>query len=188
MKWILIVLAFAGLGTKSLTQDRFSLKLELVKPTGKIDSTSYFQCTLTNQSDTAVVIHAGEVGTGMPTVSFFRYEFEKEDGSKRIGSPSNGFLFFDSQNRGKPIMILHPKESVKMRIPLFIESFDIYNGVFSRKEENIRGVKKIRVRLEKFQYMNQVAIEFVEDKTLLSNWVEVDADAVVALLRKRLKK
>lgn len=85
-------------------------------------------------------------------------------------------------------MILHPKESVKMRIPLFIESFDIYNGVFSRKEENIRGVKKIRVRLEKFQYMNQVAIEFVEDKTLLSNWVEVDADAVVALLRKRLKK
>lgn len=189
MKRLRVVIFFLlGLFGELSAEEMFSSKFELVKPTGKIDSTSYFQCTLTNQSDTAVVIHAGEVGTGMPTVSFFRYEFEKEDGSKRIGSPSNGFLFFDSQNRKKPIMILHPKESVKMRIPLFIESFDIYNGVFSRKEENIRGVKKIRVRLEKFQYMNQVTVEFVEDKTLLSNWVEVDADAVVALLRKKLKK
>ena len=55
-------------------------------------------------------------------------------------------------------------------------------------EEMIRSVKRVRVRLEKFEYMNQVTVEFVENKTLLSNWVEVDADAVIALLRKRLKK
>ena len=186
MKWILIVLMLIGVAPEVVAQEIFLLKFELVKPTGKIDSTSYFQCTLTNQSDTTVVIHEGEVGTGMPTVSYFRYEFENEDGSKRIGLPSNGFLFFDSQNRRKPIRLLRPEECVKAWIPLFIESFDIYNGVFPYKEERIRGVKRIRVRLEKFQYMNQDAIEFVEDKTLLSNWVEIDADAVIALLRKTM--
>ena len=50
-------------------------------------------------------------------------------------------------------MILHPKESVKMRIPLFIESFDIYNGVFSRKEENIR----VRVTPEQKQRLVEYA-------------------------------
>ena len=188
MKWILIVLAFAGLGTKSLTQDRLSLKLELVKPTGKIDSTSCFQCTLTNQSDTAVVIHAGEVGTGMPVSSFFRYEYEHTDGSKQTGGPSNGFVFFDEQHGRVPVSLLRPGESVKTKIPIFFTVFDFCSGVLPYNEEMIRSVKRVRVRLEKFEYMNQVTVEFVENKTLLSNWVEVDADAVIALLRKRLKK
>ena len=43
-------------------------------------------------------------------------------------------------------------------------------------------------RLVEFQYENLGKIESVNGEMLLSNWVEVDTEAVIALLRKELGK
>ena len=185
MKWILIILAFAGLGAKSLTQERFSLKLELVKPTGKIDSTSYFQCTLTNLTDTAFLLYSGNFLERLTQKCYFRQEVVYEDGSVEISTEFDGFRF---EKDGSEVWVkkLGARESITTILPMFCDSRG--NGAFPYDEDYIKTVKSFRIRLEESEYDNMEKLASVSGETLLSNWVEVDADAVVALLRKRLKK
>ena len=193
MKWILIVLAFAGLGAKSLTQERFSLKLELVKPTGKVDSTSYFQCTLTNLTDTAFLLYSGNFLEPRTTQKcYFKKEIIYTDGRTEVSSgSSDGFIFMED---GCEVWVkrLGARESITQILPMFCDPRGY--GSLPYNEDYIKTIKKFRIRLVEFQYENVGKyenfgeFESVRGETLLSNWVEVDADAVVALLRKRLKK
>ena len=192
MKAILLfsVLLIGSLSS-SLTQDRFSLKLELVKPTGKIDSTSYFQCTLTNLTDTAFLLYSGNLLERLTQKCYFKQEIIYKDGRKEISNGFDGFTFMED---GCEVWVkrLDAKQSITTKLPIFRDSRGY--GAFPYNEDDIKTIKKFRIRLVEFQYENVGKyenlgeFESVRGETLLSNWVEVDADAVVALLRKRLKK
>lgn len=187
MKTILLFsILLIGSLSSSLTQERFSLKLELVKPTGKIDSTSYFQCTLTNLTDTAFLLYSGNFLEPITTQKcYFRQEVVYEDGSVEISTEFDGFRF---EKDGSEVWVkkLGARESITTILPMFCDPRG--NGAFPYDEDYIKTVKSFRIRLEEFQYDNMEKLASVSGETLLSNWVEVDADAVIALLRKRLKK
>ena len=186
MKTMLIGIVLIGSMLNSLTQERFSLELKLVKPTGKIDSTSYFQCTLMNLTDTAFLIFSGNFITPHgPQKCYFTQEVVYEDGNVEISAEFDGFRF---EEDGCEVWMkkLEAGQSVTTLIPMFCDARG--NGAFPYDEEYIKVVKRFRIRLEKFQYENLGKLESVKGETLLSNWVEVDTDAVIALLRKELKR
>lgn len=189
MKAILLfvssVLLVGGL-SKSLTRERFSLKLELENPTGKLDSVSHFRCTLTNLTDTAFLIFSGNFLDGRTgQVCYFRQEIIYKDGSRETSREFDGFRFMKD---GSEVWMkrLDGRRSIIQGLPMFCDPRGY--GAFPRDEEYIKKVKKFRIRLEKFHYENLGKLESVRGETLVSNWVEVDSEAVSAILRKERER
>ena len=192
MKAILLlsILLIGGL-SNSLTQKRFSFALELVKPTGKIDSTFYFQCTFTNLTDTAFLLYSGNIFERLTQRCYFEQEIIYKDGRRKVSRGFDGFRF---EEDGSEVWVkkLDGRESITQKLPVFKDPRGY--GAFPYNEDYIKTVKKFRIRLVEFQYENvgkfedMGKFESVRGETLLSNWVEVDTDAVIALLRKKLER
>lgn len=161
------------------------MKLELVNPTGKLDSASHFRCTLTNLTDTAFMIYSGRFLGSHRQVCYFRKEIIYKDGSKDIGSEIDGFIFMKDGSEVR-MKRLDGRQSIIQGLPMFCDPRGY--GAFPYNEEYIKTIKKFRIRLEKFEYVKLGKVELVRGETLVSNWVEVDTEAVSAILRKERER
>ena len=182
MKYILTCLLAFYYVSSSFAQETFSLKLELVKPTGKVDSTSYFQVTLTNKTDSTFVITNGCRVKGLDCKhTYLRNEILYKNGEKYLGEKYQSFEFVKDV-----ILEIPPRGSVSRIIPLFREMFD---GILPPNISKLQQISKVRLVSEKFAYVNmgnvQAGLKIIE---LRSNWLNINGNDFVPRFKKVYKE
>lgn len=157
-------------------QEVFSVKFELIKPTGKIDSTSYFRLSLTNISDSTYILIKGSRDMNSTLNTYLRSEIEWIDGTTKQG---NRIPSFDFKN--KTLLLIKPRATISTTMPIFISNEE---GVLPRNESTLNKISRIRFILEKFKFINKDNPLKKEHTTnLTSNWVSLDPEALEKLLR-----
>lgn len=176
MKHLFLYLIIICNGFTLSAQNPFSVKFELVNPSGKIGSDSYFLFTLTNNTDSTYIFTPGieKFGGAFHTYLIKEIKFQTEISK---GSPSLSFDFGD-----KKILVLKPKESVSIILPKFIK--DDGSGVLPYNKALLAKVEKVRYTLEKLQYLNKDnPFAGLKRLDLVSNWVTIDTIEFARLIK-----
>ncbi len=175
MKHLFLYLIIICNGFSLFAQSPFSVKFELVNPSGKIKSDSYFLFTLTNNTDSTYIFTKGieQFGGAFHTYLVREIKFQTEIYK---GRPMCSFDFRDG------IIVLKPKESISIRISKFFE--DNGNGALPYNKALLATVEKVRYTLVKLQYLNKDN-PFAGLKTvdLVSNWVVIDTTEFARLIK-----
>lgn len=176
MKHLFLYLIIICNGFTLSAQNPFSVKFELVNPSGKVSSNSYFLFTLTNNTDSTYIFTKGieQFGGAFHTYLVKEIKFQTEISK---GRPTCSFDFGD-----KKVLVLKPKESVSIILPKFIQ--DDGSGVLPYNKALLAKVEKVRYTLEKLQYMNKDN-PFAGLKTLnlISNWVVINTTEFARLIK-----
>ena len=170
---IIIVLILLGLESRSSNLP-FSVLFELINPTGSLDERSYFQLSVTNETDSTYAVFCG-LALAID-FSWVEVEVEMKDGAidtlKVLGFPT-----FDFDGASK---IVGPHEVCKVKSELFLDGM---YGVIPKKKEYIDKIKRVRLNIRKLRYVNMTKKKS-EGKIndFHSNWLEIDGEAFKKLL------
>lgn len=174
------------LSVYSFAQEKFELTFDLVKPSGKLDSTSYFYCTLKNLTDTLYCVHSGEVG-GSASDGNFVVEVMRKDGTTYTLYPMQGFYWTGANQKVTHFYLLQPHTSVTQKHELFrnLTSADgRFYGVVESSEDIMKKIDKIRIRMVRFWADNLVVFKPYRKDEIISNWVKIDSDEFIAYFQK----
>ena len=176
MKHLFLYLIIICNGFSLFAQSPFSVKFELVNPSGKIKSDSYFLFTLTNNTDSTYIFTKGieQFGGAFHTYLVKETKFQAKISK---GRPTYSFDFGD-----KKIIVLKPRESISIILPKFIQNDG--SGVLPYSKSILATVEKVRYTLVKLQYLNKDN-PFAGLKTvdLVSNWVVIDTTEFARLIK-----
>ena len=154
----------------------FLFEFELIKPTGNLDERSYFQLSVTNETDSTYAVFRG-LALAID-FSWVEVEVEMKDGTRDtlmvLGFPP---VDFDGARASR---IIGPHEVCKVKSELFLDGM---YGVIPKKKEYIDKIKRVRLNIRKLRYVN-LTKEKSEGKIndFHSNWLEIDGDAFKRLL------
>lgn len=187
MKRISILLLLLGSIFVSNAQDYFSLSLELVRPSGKLED-AYFLAKLKNHNDSlSFFIDSG--GSVMKNLRYSYFKVIYDIGG--IESGSNRKSFFDYGY--KRYFLINPSVEYQVKLPLFeLGSLMGENtGILFRSQASVRKIKRIRIKLENFEFMPMMLgtrypkhLYFKKSIDLYSNWINIDAEEFVLLMKK----
>ena len=175
MKHIFLLLIIICSGFTLFAQSPFSVKFELVNPSGKVDADSYFSFTLINNTDSSYFIMRGAQNIGCAIHTYLVQETQyRTHLAQGYSIPS--FDFGD-----KKVILLKPRERISVSLPIFVQPDGI--GVLPYRKKILVTVEKVRYILAKLRYINDDN-PLPEMKTidLVSNWVEIDAAVFARLL------
>ena len=187
MKRLLMILFVMTWGVTSFAQKKFEFTFDLVKPTGNLDSASYFCCTLKNLTDTSYLFYGGE--TPIESKSNLAVEVMRKDGSTYTLFPIEGFRWgVPGTPRVTFIHLLESHDSTSYKIGLFRDGPELdgsYWGIIENNEEIMEQIAKVRIRMKDFRADNLVLLKPYSEDCLISNWVEIDSDEFIDCLRER---
>lgn len=192
MKRILIILFLIWWSTSgSYAQDNFTLSLELVKLSGKIDSKSYFLARLKNHNDSLsffVGYRLGGYQRGNYDQSYMKIIFD------RIGEPeytSNKKAFFGRDD--EKAVLTKPLSEFQVKLSLFepLNALGDGYGILPRTQF-LRKIKRVRIKLEKFEFTplhlgapNPKPFYPLKSIDLYSNWINIDGETLMHLLEEQ---
>ena len=159
-------------------QEQFSLKLELVHPSGTFGERSYFMVTLKNLTDSIAVIYQDPYPSwpGFSSVrSYLVFDYQYKNGTVKRGNRRAFFnldvdLLVDEKKR---LFILNPRQEyvhkiIAVRIP---DAGPVLN-IYAAPE-----IAKVRCRIGKFEYvmvdMPTQGGAGYRGRECVSNWVDV---------------
>ena len=188
MKKIVILLLLLGSFLNGFSQDNFTLTFELVKPSGKIDNEAYFLARLKNNNDSLSMLVGLKGFKFMPEASYFRVVYDK------IGEPeysSDEKPFFDFYD--KRYVLIGPASEYQVRCDLYLPFREHGNGILPLFVEALRKVKRVRIKLENFQF-TPIMVGVIDSnhlycpKTidLYSNWLNINGEDFVPELKRRV--
>lgn len=179
MKHLFLYLIIICNGFTLSAQNPFSVKFELVNPSGKIGTDSYFLFTLTNNTDSSYIFTQGVNRFGYAEHTYLVREIKFQTEISK-GSPTWSFDFRDKKG-----IVLKPRQSLTIHLPKFIEGDG--SGVLPYNKKLLHKVEKIRFILN-LQYLNKDN-PFAGLKTvdLVSNWLDVKTTELNRL-KKKVKK
>lgn len=193
MKYILIFLLSVGYIVPCFAQENFTLTLELVKPSGKIDENSYFLARLKNQNDSlnVHVVYGGDGYRRYLRCSYFKaiYDIAGEGESITDRKP-----FFGCD--GIYNISIPPSSEYKTVLPLFkfIDLINGGNGILPLSSKTLVKIKRVRIKLENLEYalfMNKTdnfKFFIPEHPTdLYSNWLDIDGREFLPELLKDIR-
>lgn len=185
MKHFIIVVLFCLTANLIFAQDNFTLSLELVRPTGKIDSSSYFVAKLQNHNDSLsyFVDIFSDAYYHTQKHSFLRIIHE-ELGSEQIGHEQPFFWFGD-----KNYIVIRPDSTWKVKLPLFMPLVGIGNGVLPQVEKALQNYQRVQIKLEKFTFVQlydpkRNILPAKKTIDLYSNWVDVPCEEIIEYLHR----
>ena len=175
-KILLLVTALFSLLCQA--QEQFSLKLELVHPTGIFGEESYFMITLKNLTDSTAIIFQDPYPSGNAVYSIFSYltfDYQYKDGTVKRGYP-RAFFNVDVDllvNEKKRLFVLNPgQEYVHKIIAVRIPDAGPVLNIYAAPE-----IAKVRSRIGKFEYvmvdMPTQGGAGYRGRECVSNWVDV---------------
>lgn len=150
MKRIFIFLVLIWGISPGFAQEYLTLSLELVKPSGKIDRTSYFLARLKNHNDSLniFVVYGGDGYLNYLRCSYFKAIYDITGKSEYM---TNRKPFFNYE--GKYHISINPSSEYQAKLPLFqfIDS-NGGNGILPLSSKTLENIKRIRIKLENFEY------------------------------------
>lgn len=176
MKHLFLYLLIICNGFTLSAQNPFSVKSELVNPSGKINSDSYFLFTLTNNTDSTYIFTKGVEQFGGAFHTYLIREIKFQTGVDK-GTPTWSFDF-----RDKRVIVLKPRESISIILPKFIKGDG--SGVLPYNKVLLSKVEKVRYTLEKLQYTNKDnPLAGVKTVNLVSNWLDINTTEFARLIK-----
>lgn len=140
-----------GYITSCFAQENLTLSLQLVKPSGRIDRTSYFLARLNNHNDSLniFVVYGGDGYLSYLRCSYFKVIYDRTGKSEYI---TNRKPFFNYE--GKYHISIDPSSEYQAKLPLF-EFIDSNggNGILPLSSKTLENMKRIRIKLENLEYM-----------------------------------
>lgn len=159
-------------------QEQFSLKLELVHPSGTFGERSYFTVTLKNLTDSTAIIFQNPYPSGNAVYSIYSYltfDYQYKDGTVKRGYP-RAFFNVDVDllvNEKKRLFVLNPgQEYVHKIIAVRIPDAGPVLNIYAAPE-----IAKVRCRIGEFEYsledMKTQGGNHYIGKECISNWIDV---------------
>ena len=185
MKKGLFVL-FVLLGVlEGMAQEPWSLKLELVNPTGKLDNRSYFLATLKNESDTVSYCVVKAVSRpdnkGFHSTLWSIYDLGGDTCQFRCE------CFFDFSDT--LVYFIKPKEELKVRLYLCVSPVEFLNGVMPYNSALARKIRRVRIMIEDLYFLpHSSSISWtikqgLQHVNVYSNWLEIDGEEFYRIFR-----
>ena len=169
----IMVVCFLGLHVHSQEQSDslFSLKVEIKKPTGKLDKKSYALLTVYNHTDEDARLMLGYDGCDFShTNSFFDLEYIRKNGVHSRGYRGTCF-FLDFKKSRYPLIPAHG--SYESRIPILWTPRGVSEtGLMARSGNNAYAKVRAIVRDFEVGFEREQKID-VYKTTLYSNWLDV---------------
>lgn len=145
---------FMNIWILKIYQEIFSLKLELVHPSGTFGERSYFMVTLKNLTDSTAIIFQNPYPSGNAVYSLYSYltfDYQYKDSIVKRGYP-RAFFNVDVDllvNEKKRLFVLNPGQEyvhkiIAVRIPDAGPVLNIYAAP---------KIAKVRCRKGKFEYV-----------------------------------
>ena len=162
-----------------LHKSAWSLKLDLVNPTGKLDNQSYFMATLKNESDTIYYIVMRRPSEH--SVLWAIYDTANDTCQFRRE------CFFDFNI--KSVYTIKPHEELKIRLHLSISPVEFLNGVLPYNSELTRKIKRVRIMVKDLYFLPQSATlswtinQGLQHADVYSNWLEIDGEEFYRIFR-----
>ena len=163
---------------EGMAQEPWSLKLELVNPTGKLDDRSYFLATLKNESDTVSYwiqkIVPRPDNKGYHSTLFSIYD---------VGSDTCKYrrdCFFDFSDT--LCYLIEPKEELKVRLYLCVSPVELLNGVMPYNSALARKIRRVRIMIEDLYFLplspsiSWTIKQGLQHVNVYSNWLEIDGE------------
>lgn len=176
MKRIFIFLVLIWGISPGFAQENFTLSLELVKSSGKIDRESYFLARLKNKNDSLSIFVAYKVFPEYLPSSYFKVIYDKAGESE---STSERKYFFYNDN--KKYVLLSPSSEYQVKLPVF-EYIDPMgqSGILPLSSNTLQKIRRIRIKLENFEFTPMMVgshdpRHFYPKKSinLYSNWINI---------------
>lgn len=177
MKHIFIFLVLIWDISSCFAQENFTLSLELVKPSGKIDRKSYFLAKLKNHNDSLSIFVAYKVFPEYLPSSYFKVVYDKVGESESI---SERKYFFYNDN--KKYILINPSSEYQVKLPVF-EYIDPIgqSGILPISSNTLQTIRRIRIKLENFEFTPMLVgshdpKHFYPKKSinLYSNWININ--------------
>ena len=183
-KGLFVLFVLLGM-LEGMAQEPWSLKLELVNPTGKLDDRSYFLATLKNESDTVsywvkkTVLRPDNKGFHSTLWSIYD-----------LGGDTCQFrceCFFDFSDT--LVYFIKPKEELKVRLYLCVSPVEFLNGVMPYNSALARKIRRVRIMIEDLYFLpHSSSISWtikqgLQHVDVYSNWLEIDGEEFYRIFR-----
>ena len=167
-KGLFVLFVLLGM-LEGMAQEPWSLKLELVNPTGKLDDRSYFLATLKNESDTTDYI----VMRRPSDHSILCAIYETVDDTCQFRRE----CFFDFKVQS--VYFIKPHEEFKVKLYLCINPVEFINGVLPYNSALARKIKRVRIMIDDLYFLPYPPIYDLKEMMhadVYSNWLEIDGE------------
>lgn len=190
MKCIFVFLVLIWSISECFAQENFSLSLELIKPSGKIDGKSYFLARLKNHNDSLNMFVAYKKFPEFLPYSYFKAIYDI------IGEPeytTDRKPFFE--NGDKKYVLIGPSSEYQIKLPLF-QTIDAMggSGLLPLSSKILRKFRRIRIELENFEFTPMMVgshdpRHFYPKKSinLYSNWININGEEFLPELLKNIR-
>ena len=176
-KGLFVLFVLLGM-LEGMAQEPWSLKLELVNPTGKLDNRSYFLATLKNESDMVSYwiqkIVPRPDNKGYHSTLFSIYDLGGDTCQFRDA------CFFDFNDT--LCYLIEPKEELKVRLYLCASPVELLNGVMPYNSVLARKIKRVRIMIEDLYFLplspsiSWTIKQGLQHVNVYSNWLEIDGE------------
>ena len=167
-KGLFVLFVLLGM-LEGMAQEPWSLKLELVNPTGKLDDRSYFLATtdyivMRRPSDHSILCAIYET---VDDICQFRHE-----------------CFFDFKVQS--VYFIKPHEEFKVKLHLCISPVEFINGVLPYNSALTRKIRRVRIMIDDLYFLPYPPIYDLKEMMhadVYSNWLEIDGEEFYRIFR-----
>ena len=171
-KGLFVLFVLLGM-LEGMAQEPWSLKLELVNPTGKLDDRSYFLATLKNESDTKEYIVSRSPSNHSILCAIYETVDETVDDTCQFRRE----CFFDFKVQS--VYFIKPHEEFKVKLYLCINPVEFINGVLPYNSALARKIKRVRIMIDDLYFLPYPPIYDLKEMMhadVYSNWLEIDGE------------
>ena len=171
-KGLFVLFVLLGM-LEGMAQEPWSLKLELVNPTGKLDDRSYFLATLKNESDTTEYIVSRSPSNHSILCAIYETVDETVDDTCQFRRE----CFFDFKVQS--VYFIKPHEEFKVKLHLCISPVEFINGVLPYNSVLTRKIRRVRIMIDDLYFLPYPPIYDLKEMMhadVYSNWLEIDGE------------
>ncbi len=178
-KGLFVLFVLLGM-LEGMAQEPWSLKLELVNPTGKLDDRSYFLATLKNESDTTEYIVSRSPSNHSILCAIYETVDETVDDTCQFRRE----CFFDFKVQS--VYFIKPHEEFKVKLHLCISPVEFINGVLPYNSALTRKIRRVRIMIDDLYFLPYPPIYDLKEMMhadVYSNWLEIDGEEFYRIFR-----
>ena len=178
-KGLFVLFVLLGM-LEGMAQEPWSLKLELVNPTGKLDDRSYFLATLKNESDTTEYIVSRSPSNHSILCAIYETVDETVDDTCQFRRE----CFFDFKVQS--VYFIKPHEEFKVKLHLCISPVEFINGVLPYNSVLTRKIRRVRIMIDDLYFLPYPPIYDLKEMMhadVYSNWLEIDGEEFYRIFR-----
>ena len=178
-KGLFVLFVLLGM-LEGMAQEPWSLKLELVNPTGKLDDRSYFLATLKNESDTTEYIVSRSPSNHSILCAIYETVDETVDDTCQFRRE----CFFDFKTQ--LVYFIKPHEEFKVKLHLCISPVEFINGVLPYNSALTRKIRRVRIMIDDLYFLPYPPIYDLKEMMhadVYSNWLEIDGEEFYRIFR-----